>query len=187
MNSVRRKRKNTRGFTLAETLITLLILLMVASIVAGGIPSAARAYTSAMDAANAHALLSTTVNALRSELSTAWNVRLENEGDSGKAIVYFNANTGAESKIYCEGNDIMLLKYSDQEEVDHDAHPLVSDAASLKAEKFSVSYTDVGFDKEKGIVSFSGLAVSKGEGTEGTTAASLPADLLIHVIKEEPT
>ena len=56
------------AFTLAETLITVLILLMVSAVVAGGIPAAANAYRKAVDAANAHVLLSTTVNALRSEL-----------------------------------------------------------------------------------------------------------------------
>ena len=66
-----RKQRNNAGFTLAEMMLAVLILLMVAAIVAGGMPMARRAYEDAVDAANAQTLLSTTATMLRGELSEA--------------------------------------------------------------------------------------------------------------------
>ena len=77
---LRGKLKEKRGFTLAEMLITMLILLMVSSVVAMGVPSAVRAYSKVVDAANAQLLLSTTVTQLRRELSLAKGVKLESNG-----------------------------------------------------------------------------------------------------------
>ena len=62
------KRLNSRtGFTLAEVLITVLILLMITAVVAGGMPVAANAYYKVVDAANAQVLLST---AMKKDLRT---------------------------------------------------------------------------------------------------------------------
>ena len=58
---IRQKLKSRLGFTLAEMLMSVLILLMVSSVVAGGVPVAANAYYKVVDAANAQVLLSTTV------------------------------------------------------------------------------------------------------------------------------
>jgi len=67
-----KKRITSRaGFSLAETLIAILILLMVSAIVAGAIPAASNVYAKTVDAANAQVLLSTVVTVLRDELSTA--------------------------------------------------------------------------------------------------------------------
>ena len=74
-----KKLKGGGGFTMGETLATVLILLMVAGVVATGIPAALNVYRNAVDAANAQVLLSTTINALRDELSTAWDVKKSND------------------------------------------------------------------------------------------------------------
>ena len=71
------KLKRESGFTLAETLMAVLILLMVSAVVATGIPAAANAYNKAVDAANAHVLLSTMVTALRDELGMAKEVEVD--------------------------------------------------------------------------------------------------------------
>ncbi len=89
MNALRRKFKKKTGFSLAETLIAILILLMVSAIVAGAIPMAARVFTKTVDAANAQILLSTTMNALRDELGTAADI-----GKDGTTITYRNASNG---------------------------------------------------------------------------------------------
>ena len=73
---VRKKGKKIRdahGFTLAETLLAVLILLMVSGIVAAGIPVAKKAYEKVVLAADAQLLLSTTVAELRDEIGTAWD------------------------------------------------------------------------------------------------------------------
>ena len=107
MKNVMKKLKSSAGFTLAETLMTVLILVMVAGVVAGGMPSALNAHSKAVDAANAHVLISTTVNALRSELSTARDVHLNADGD----VIYISTSTGSKAKLYKEkdekGNDVI--------------------------------------------------------------------------------
>ena len=51
------KLKNRNGTTLTELLAALLIMLMVTSIVAGGLPAAVRAYRKVVDTANAQILM----------------------------------------------------------------------------------------------------------------------------------
>lgn len=72
---VNKLKKSRAGFTLAETLICVLILLMVSAIVGAAIPTAANVYKNTVDAANAQVLLSTTMTALRDEFSTAKQVQ----------------------------------------------------------------------------------------------------------------
>ena len=85
MNRNRRKRRKS-GFTLSETLIAILILLMVSAIVAGAIPTASNVYIKTVDAANAQLLLSTTITKLRDEFSTAKRV----VSYSASTIEFFN-------------------------------------------------------------------------------------------------
>jgi len=76
-------KKNRGGFTLAETLIAVLILLMVAGIVAAGIPAASNALTKAVDASHAQLLLSTTMTSLRNELGSARSIVCSAASDGG--------------------------------------------------------------------------------------------------------
>lgn len=85
MNRNRRKRRKS-GFSLSETLIAILILLMVSAIVAGAIPTASNVYIKTVDAANAQLLLSTTITKLRDEFSTAKRV----VSYSASTIEFFN-------------------------------------------------------------------------------------------------
>jgi prepilin-type N-terminal cleavage/methylation domain-containing protein len=87
--------KNHRGFTLAETLMTILILLMASAIVGAAIPAAANAYQKSVDAANAQVVLSTTITRLRDQLSTAGNTKV-----NGTAITYKSGKSG-ESGTAC--------------------------------------------------------------------------------------
>lgn len=98
------------GFTLAETLLAVLILLLVSGIVATGIPVAKNVYDKTIVAANAQVLLSTAVAALKDELGTAWDVNLIN---NGKIITYFSADTGARTKIDLSGNTIKIQDYTE--------------------------------------------------------------------------
>ena len=94
MKKIFRKKLNKKGFTLAETLITVIILLLVSVIVATGIPSAKNAYERVVVSSNAQVLLSTAITALRDELGKASDV----EVDEGK-ITYKSAATNATSTI----------------------------------------------------------------------------------------
>lgn len=96
---VKRRIKDGSGFSLAETLLAVLILLLVSLIVANGVPAVTRAYENVVIGANAKTLLSTAISALRDELATAKDVTV---GSDGTTITYYSADIGATSKIYLE-------------------------------------------------------------------------------------
>ena len=181
-----KKKNNETGFTLAETLMAVLILLLVSSVIAAGIPAAANAYTKAIDAANAHALLSTTVNALRSELCNAWSVKLS-DNDS---VIYYKSSTGARTKLYL-GTDpddnkstIMVqdyLRYDSDSEAqkpseERTRHALVSDKA--KTTNLNVVYGSISLDSDIGILTFNNVEVQKKDETPVVPAVSISIRLL---------
>lgn len=86
--------------------MTVLILVMVSGVVAGGVPAAVRVYSKAVEAANAEVLLSTTVNALRSKLSTASDVDVEDN-----AVTYIDSDTGALAKLSLEDGVITVQDF----------------------------------------------------------------------------
>lgn len=71
---MKKKIKNTAGFSLIEMLVTLMILLLVTSVVAVGVPAASRAYNKVVDAANAQVLMSTAMVRLRDEIGTGSDI-----------------------------------------------------------------------------------------------------------------
>lgn len=81
------KKKNSKGFTLSETLVTVLIMVMVFSVVAAGIPVAISVLNKIIDTANAQLLMSTTMIRLRDELGKAENVTI-----SGTAISFMSSD-----------------------------------------------------------------------------------------------
>lgn len=116
---IRRKLKSRSGFSLAETLVATIILLLVSAIVAEGIPMAKNAYEKVVYAANAKVLLSTAITALRNEFSTAQ--RIYPPDSETASITYYSADRGADSKIYLYPSTgdkytertIMLQEYMD--------------------------------------------------------------------------
>ena len=170
MNNVMKKLKSGGGFTLAETLMTVLILVMVAGVVAGGIPAAVTAYSKAVDAANAQVLISTTVNALRGELSTAKDVHFK-END----LIYISSATESKTKLY-KGIDgaIMVqdfLRYDESGPQTYEEsgtqkvvepRRLVSESAATK--KLQVTYESVNWadGQENEVLVFENLDVTKG-------------------------
>ena len=173
MKKVLRNLNNKSGASLAEMLITVLILLMVSSVVAGGVPAAARAYQKAVDAANAHALLSTTVNALRSELSTAWGVDVDADSNT---VIYYSARTGAKTKLYVDNHTIMVQDYlqfdkNDGTVLDPDknkAYCLVTKTGGNNADKLCVDYALASSvtGNPLNYIEFTNLTAYKKEGTE---------------------
>lgn len=193
MKNTTQKLKKSAGFTLAETLITVLILLMVSSVVAGGVPAAANAYRKAVDAANAHVLMSTTVNALRSELSTAWGVSANN-GE----LIYYSARTGAKTKIYNTDSTIMVQDYleygesqSQSENTDNTddrlQHSLVVRSGEKDLDQFHVQFKSVKVEDD--IITFESLGVYRGE--EETPLQSMNLSIRVlnpdFVVPELPT
>ncbi len=118
---IRRKIKSRSGFSLAETLVAIIILLLVSAIVAEGIPVAKNAYEKVVYAANAKVMLSTAITALRNEFATAQRIAPLDEDTT--SITYYSADRGADSRIYVypntgtddkyKANTVMLQEYQD--------------------------------------------------------------------------
>ena len=167
----KQKLNNRKGFTLTEMLAAMLILLMVSSIVAAGIPVAKNAYDKAVDAANAHVLLSTAVNALRNELDKADEIEISAEaGADGKVLTFYSERTNAKSKIYLDATskEIMLQEYVGFEDytdgVSVPERRLVTRQASTS--DLYVTYESVAY--ANGLVTVTGLAVKNASRTVTT-------------------
>jgi len=129
-NGIKNTIRSRRGFTLAETMLAVLILVMVSAVVAAGIPAAVNALDKVTSASNADLLLSTAMTSLRDELGTAKDVTVD-----GTTITY-SSYDGGRSKLYLDGSGtgpIMLRQY--MEVVPDESDPtyerqLVSEAAA---------------------------------------------------------
>ena len=171
-------KKNRKGFSLAETLIAILILLMVSAIIGGAIPAASNAFTKTVDVANAQVVLSTAMTALRDELGMA-SIKSVN----GTTIVYkgkygwsklefgtFGTVKGIQvtyggAEVYDSTNNVYKIDFSDCENDPTKQYLLVSDRAitsNLKLE--CVGATEVApIEYSGGVLTFTGLQVSKGD------------------------
>ncbi len=164
-NIFKNKIKGKSGFTLAEVLIAMLILLMVSAIVAAGIPSAKNAYEKMVLSSNAEVLLSTTVSALRNELGPATDISV---ASGNKEITYYNGTRGSLSKIElgdvtagaADKKTIMIQRYVTEGGQSSDPVRLISKTAStadLYATYSGVTYND-------GIVTFKDLEIKRESG-----------------------
>ena len=173
---MRYKISNKRAFTLAETLLAVLILLLVSTIVATGIPAAKNAYEKVVLASNTQVLLSTTISSLRNELGSAKDITVVD----GTEITYFNETRGTMSKIYLDSGNpktIMLQRYMNSSGLGKDSGStrLVSETASTA--DLYVDYVRIDPLKD-GIITIKGLSVKRESG--GTLTE--PRDLSIRVI-----
>lgn len=93
---IKKKLKSKAGFSLVELLLTTAIMLLVASVVARGIPAAQRVYRRTVDVANAQVLLSTAMIVLRDDVSFATEIKIDDGGEatSGNKITIENPRKG---------------------------------------------------------------------------------------------
>lgn len=152
---LKKRIKQKKGFSLAEMMMVLLIVLMVSSIVAVGVPAAVRAYNKVIDASNAQVLISTAMTRLREELGTASEV----SPDAAQKTVFYNNSLGYSSKIMLDSGEdkdpVIYIEEYTNVEIDYPARPLVSESASGK--KLFVTYDTVAY--ENGVVTFTNLKV----------------------------
>lgn len=150
------KVKNKKAFTIAETLVAILIMLMVSSILVTGIPAAKDAYEKVFVRSNAEVALSTAVYALRTEMAGARDVKVK-----GSSVQYLNGTYGSQSKIYMGSNKIMYQRYAlvGDEDSTEGAQPLVSKSAS---DGMYIKYD--GVSKGDGYITFKKLGVYKKAG-----------------------
>ena len=173
--SMKKKVKNKHGFTLAETLLAVLILMLVSTIVATGIPAAKNAYEKVVLASNAEALFSTAITSLRNELGTARNIEID-----GTTITYYNETRGTFSKIYLNTtnpNTIMFQRSVSDGDMGKGSDPvwLVSKTASTG--NLYVTYESI-TPLTDGIITIKKLSVNRESGGSLTE----PRNLSIRVI-----
>ena len=187
-----RKKLNSRvGFTLAETMLAVLILLLVSMIVANGMPVARTAYEKVVLTSNAETLLTTAVSALRNELGTAWKV----EPRTGGGVTYFNASTGSRSELYVESNTIKILDYAKATDLDAllgtnqnmtapTSRDLVFQGKDERLGKLTLQAGSIVLNKADKTVTINGLKVFSASNVE---LASLGHSLVITVFSCEGT
>jgi len=173
MAGATRKLRARSGFTLAETLLAVLILLLVSVIVASGMPAVTNAYNKVVLGANAKVMLSTAITALHDEIGTAWEVEnppvsaTDDTPDTTK-LMYFNASTGAKSELSLDTTDHNAIQIQDyvslSDDLIHGTGYTPGTAYHLVADKSSgmyVTYTSIAYNKDTGIVTVTGLKVCK--------------------------
>lgn len=170
------QKRNRGGFTLAETLIAVLILTMVAGIVAGGIPAARNALDKAVDASHSQLLLSTTMTSLRNELATARSITCASEtvnedgsvaeDPAARKIISYVDSSGAVCTLQSEDDGIYVEKEASPDISSGVYHPgithrlLVSEQAATK--NLYAAFTSASYNN--GIVKIEGLKVCKKQG-----------------------
>ena len=168
---IKEKLKNRSGFTLAETLLAVLILLLVSVIVANGIPVAQNVYNNVIIGANAQVLLSTAVTELRNELGTAQRVEVATGNDS---ITYYNATIQAYSRI-SKGSDpasIKVYPYLDPTDLTKMIPGSVQrDLVSNEASNGDLFVTYGSVQKSSDIVTFTGIEVKRIVGSDAIIAS----------------
>lgn len=160
------------GFTLAETLIAMLLMSFVGLIVTGGIAMGAQVYGRIVERSNAELLLSTTLLELRDQLDRVNEVKLD-----GTTLVYYRESTSNWKKLSLSNetgdNGVYVTEYKGYSvtgvpsDTLYENQPLVTDEAAgqtLYATYASITY-------ENGNFVITGLKVCKKDG--GQTLAWL--------------
>lgn len=171
MVCMKSKIRDQHGFTLAETLLAVIILLLASTIVASGIPAARNAYEKVVLASDAEVLLSTTISTLRNELGMAEIISVNNN-----SIVYFNKARGANAKIYLGSSEpkaIMLARYYKEGDADTN-EALISDPAST--DNMYVTFSQI--VRGDGYLTFKNLQVNRKNGGTGLAG---PRDYSVRV------
>ncbi len=174
---IMRKIKSRKGFSIGELLVATLILLMVSSVVAGGIPVARDAYTKVTVSANAQVLLSTSITALRNELGTASDVSA-----SDNVVTYTSAKTGGICQMSLDGTNGIKITDMGFEDIglsSDKTRQLVPVAAG--PDDLYITYDSVSADSDTGIVSFTNLTARRKSDTTGSVKL---ATLQIRVVRD---
>lgn len=159
MKKVKRKLQKRNGFSLTETLVAVTILLMVASLMTGGISLATKVHRKIVDKANAQTLLSTTLTELRTRFTNVSEVKVT---EGGKSISFIDADTNNHVTIASSTTGITVQD-------GNAGYMLVSEEAASGS-----MLVECTFFYDNGLVSVQNIKVIK----NGTTLAELPEYLI---------
>lgn len=162
-----------RGFTMVETLLSLMILVIFTGIVAMGVPSAISAYTKAVDGSNAQVLLTTASSVLRDELGMAQDV---DYNASTKEVQHYVTGAGHWASIDKTGSGktariqkhVYLGTLDSLSEATGSPTSIVSDATMT--DSLGITYESITYDPGQGIFTVKGLEVLD---ASGNTIASV--------------
>ena len=158
--AIKKRIRDIKAFTLSETLVTIIIVMLVSSIVAVGIPAASNAYKNVVRASNAEILLSNTMISLRNELGMARDITV-----SQKKVTYYNPMYDSYSSLNSDNRDIKYRRF--------EADGLILDSSSTTNHSDEVLFTSIvsseteetmhvkyaGVEHKGGVITFSGLEV----------------------------
>ena len=124
---IRKKLHSSKAFTLAETLLAVLILLMVSTIVATGIPVARNAYEKVVLASNAEVLLSTTISFIAGLvvnyiICTKWIFRKSKISNTILEFIFY----GIIGVVGLLLNDILMFVFTDMIQVHYMISKLIT-------------------------------------------------------------
>ena len=173
MTENKSNRKN-RGFSLAEVMVAVLILVLLTAVVGAILPLAHNAYTEVVDAGNAEVLSSTTVTELQTRLSLTTEVLTPKEGDT--FLIAFKDEDG--SKWYRISNDgtngiVIGQMIVDLDGEYHQAEGLVSRQLVTNKAATEHLYTtaeSISYDESSGLFTVTNLEVKN---FNGKTLASV--------------
>ncbi|MBQ6493127.1 MAG: type II secretion system protein [Erysipelotrichaceae bacterium] len=148
-------KRSKQGFTLAETLLAMLILLMVSGLMASGIPTAINIYHKIVDASNAQALISTTMTELRDKLALAQDFE-----NSSATVITYTGDNGRKHELSFDENVGIYINDITGDGQD-DSRLLVSDPAASK--NLYVSFDSIKY--EEGVVAVKNLKVKRKNST----------------------
>lgn len=150
-NMMKDKLKGSGGFSFTELLVTTIIVGLISVMIAAGVGAAIRTYYKVTDEANAQTLLSTCIEMLRGELSTANDVETGAEGSA--SLSYKRGQEGYEVTLK-SGETLKSIRISSAYE---EERQLISDEAATNG--LTVYFKDVDF--KDGYVTVSDITVIK--------------------------
>lgn len=148
------KLNRSRGFTLGEMLITILILLLATAVSAQAIASARQTYSSVVNKSNAELLLSTSMTVMRDELSSARDIQVD-----GTNVSYKSNRTGNYARIHLESGSVMITEYSYDSSTSVE-RSLITEQTATK--ELSLSYGPLRYDKTSGLLTIPDIKVTSG-------------------------
>jgi len=164
------------GFTLAETLLATLLLLIASALLVTGIPVAFRAYKTVTLTAEANVLISTTMTELKDKLAFCEDLAIADKKIS------FTSNNGRQYTLSYDADKagLYLLDTTDNDynpgkddNYTHDSQMLVSDEAAVR--ELCVDYSEVSIDGN--VLTFKDLNVyrkSDMQHTENNALVKIP-------------
>lgn len=165
--------KNSKGFSLTEVLVAVLIMAMVTGVVAAGMPAAIRAYRNIVDVANAQLLATTTTNTLRNELDMASNFRItsdstegptEGSGTWGQTSIIYDAADGTSTRILSEaGKPVTIQEYYNYDIQAQGAAPYIRPLVTEETASGTMHVEIHGATAGEDSITLNGIKVLKGD------------------------